>query len=85
MKTKVIGCFLPSLITYEKPSLYALDLSQLILQIGALRTLKAEGSFLEPVIEVLPITDARLKLCWEHDLYRIRIPITSQKVSLQIQ
>lgn len=52
-----------------------LDEKDGLLQIGGL----AAASFCVAVpfaIEVLPITDARLKKAWDHDLYRVRLTMT---------
>ena len=53
-------------ITYEKP---------VILSDGKLSIGEASASFEGAdllAIETLPITDARLRTAWDHDLYRIR-------------
>ena len=52
-------------ITYEQPVL-----SEGKIQVGSLASLSYTGA--SPVaVETLPITDARLKKAWDHDLYRI--------------
>ena len=57
-------------ITYEKPVV----LSAGEIAIGdAVATF--EGAVLS-VVETLPITDARLKTAWDHDLYRIRLKMS---------
>lgn len=56
-------------ITYEKP---------VILSDGKLSIGEASASFEGAdllAIETLPITDARLKTAWDHDLYRTRLTI----------
>ena len=57
-------------ITYEKP---------VVLSAGEIASGDAvatfEGAVLS-VVETLPITDARLKTAWDHDLYRIRLKMS---------
>lgn len=65
-------------ITYEKPVLKGG-----LLQIGCL----AAASFCGAVpfaIEVLPITDARLKKAWDHDLYRVRFTMTGSVFTMEV-
>ena len=65
-------------ITYEKPAV----LSDREITIG-----KAVASFQGAsllTIETLPITDARLKTAWDHDLYRIRLKSSGTDFQLSI-
>lgn len=65
-------------ITYEKPVLEGG-----LLRIGSL----AAASFCGAVpfaIEVLPITDARLKKAWDHDLYRVRLTMTGSVFTMEV-
>lgn len=66
-------------ITYEKPD---------ILSTGEISIGDAVASFEGAevlAIETLPITDARLKTAWDHDLYRIRLKGNSADFRLTIQ
>lgn len=36
-------------------------------------------------IETLPITDARLKTAWDHDLYRIRLKMSGTDFQLTVK
>ena len=66
-------------ITYEKP---------VILSDGKLSIGEASASFEGAdllAIETLPITDARLKTAWDHDLYRIRLKGSDASFRLTIQ
>ena len=66
-------------ITYEKP---------VILSDGKLSIGEASASFEGAdllAIETLPITDARLKTAWDHDLYRIRLKGNDAGFRLTIQ
>ena len=66
-------------ITYEKP---------VILSDGKLSIGEASASFEGAdllAIETLPITDARLKTAWDHDLYRIRLKGSDAGFRLTIQ
>ena len=66
-------------ITYEKP---------IVLSAGEIALGDAvaafEGATLS-VVENLPITDARLKTAWDHDLYRIRLRISGTDFKLIIK
>lgn len=66
-------------ITYEKP--VVTDSS---IQIGTLATAEYTGAGLLAV-EVLPITDPRLKKAWDHDLYRIRLQLTETEFQIEVQ
>lgn len=57
-----------NIITYEKPIIDGHTIS--LAQLGKI---ELEGDIQRIDIEVLPITDPRLQLSWDHDLYRIRI------------
>ena len=64
---------------YEKP---------VILSDGKLSIGEASASFEGAdllAIETLPITDARLKTAWDHDLYRIRLKGNDASFRLTIQ
>ena len=66
-------------ITYEKP---------VVLPTGEISIGEAVASFEGAevlAIETLPITDARLKTAWDHDLYRIRLKGNSAGFRLTIQ
>ncbi|MDE7224829.1 MAG: hypothetical protein K2O34_13760 [Acetatifactor sp.] len=72
-------------ITYEKPVLYKGQL-----RIGSLAAASFDGadpltSSDAPSIEVLPITDERLKKAWDHDLYRVRLRMTKSVFTMEIQ
>lgn len=38
-----------------------------------------------PAVEVLPITDDRLKKAWDHDLYRVRLRMTGSEFTMEIR
>lgn len=66
-------------ITYEKP----VFLSDGKLSIGE-ASASFEGADLL-AIETLPITDARLKTAWDHDLYRIRLKMSGTDFQLTVK
>lgn len=66
-------------ITYEKP-----EVTENLIQIGTIAQAEFTGAELL-AIEVLPITDARLKKAWDHDLYRIRLTMTNPEFHMTIQ
>lgn len=66
-------------ITYEKP-----EVTEGRIQLGALAQAAFSGAKLMSV-EVLPITDARLRTAWDHDLYRIRLVMTAAEFELNIK
>lgn len=66
-------------ITYEQPVL-----QDTVLYLGKLATAQIEGATLLSM-ETLPITDARLQKAWEHDLYRIRLRMTSEQFTMRIR
>ena len=66
-------------ITYETP-----EVTENSIMIGTLA--QADFSGAKPMsVEVLPITDARLKTAWDHELYRIRLVMTAGEFQLQIE
>lgn len=66
-------------ITYEKPVI-----ENNAIKIGSLATAVFTGA--SPyAIEVLPITDARLKTAWEHDLYRVRLKMEGGVFTLGVR
>lgn len=66
-------------ITYEKP-----DLENSEIHIGSMATASFSGA--KPLgIELLPITDPRLKTAWDHDLYRIRLQMTAETFRMEIR
>lgn len=74
-----------SLMTYEKPVLLPGDpfSSGPVFQIGNLGQLKVvSGRFLQT--EAIPITDARLKPVWEHEIYRTSIVAADSYVEMHI-
>ena len=64
-------------ITYDKP-----DIKDNSLMIGD-AVCHFEGAELFEV-ETLPITDARLKTAWDHDLYRIRMHLKGKRFIIEI-
>lgn len=72
-----------SLITYEKPVLMPSGFGETLLSVGGLGTLNVTcGALLG--IEEIPITDARLKTAWEHEIYRISIQAAGDRLELHI-
>lgn len=70
-------------ITYEKPSL-----DQGHLRIGSLADISFTGACPltdSSAIEILPITDERLKKAWDHDLYRVRLRMTGNEFTMEIR
>ena len=66
-------------ITCEKPVV-----TENCIQLGVLAQASFSGAkFLS--LEVLPITDARLRTAWDHDLYRIRLVMTAADFELEIK
>lgn len=65
-------------ITYEKP-----EVNEHTILIGSIGKAVFEGASLLTV-ETLPVTDARLKTAWKHDLYRIRLKLTEETFTLSI-
>lgn len=71
------GSFL-SLMTYDKPRL-----NRQKLMLGETRILIDGFTTIE--IEEIPITDARLKTAWDHNLYRIKLGLSTGPLSLRIR
>lgn len=69
-----------NLMTYEAPVIKGQKID-----IGTLGSLTIEGDVSHIDKEILPITDARLMQCWEHDIYRLRIWLNSPQITLVIQ
>lgn len=67
-------------ITYDAP---VTTTDPCLLQIGDAAFQWSGADLL--VIETLPITDARLRTAWDHDLYRIRLQLRGQTFRLHIQ
>ena len=87
-----------SLMTYEKPAVAentadtagpentestGTEGAPLTLQIGFAGTLHIKGGRLSR-IEAIPITDARLRTAWEHELYRIMIDVTGKELEMHV-
>lgn len=69
-------------ITYHKPEIE--ESSNLLkIKIGS-ATATLSGAA-EPIIETLPITDARLQKSWERDLYRIRLRMIKSDFRMEIK
>lgn len=67
-------------ITYHKP---LIDENSKVISIGsAIATYEGASS---PVVEVLTIDDARLRKSWDHDLYRIRLTMTSNEFKMIVR
>lgn len=75
---KVISNFM----TYEKPTLIKHSSSSCSIQIGDLGHIDLEDAYSHVEIETIPIIDARLQACWEHEIYRIRITLSGSKMTL---
>lgn len=67
------------LITYERPVL-----SPSKIQLGELALITYTGASIVNT-ETLPITDARLKTAWDHDLYRINLKLSGNIFRMEIQ
>ncbi|MDE6963237.1 MAG: heparinase II/III-family protein, partial [Lachnospiraceae bacterium] len=75
-----------SFMTYEKPVLRnaAPDSPKaLVFSVGSLGTLAVTGGE-KAEIETIPITDARLKTAWEHEIYRILITAVNSEMEIKI-
>ncbi len=73
-------------MTYEKPVLRntAPDSPKaLVFSVGSLGTLAVTGGE-KAEIETIPITDARLKTAWEHEIYRILITAVNSEMEIKI-
>ena len=68
-----------SLMTYEKPEI---DGDQI--RIGELGICRIDGAA-DVRCETIPITDARLKLAWNHDIYRTLVTMKENRLILKIQ
>lgn len=96
-EVRITDCFTSSkqcqivlnFMTYEKPELIHVPDSSThlspILQVGDLGSIHLEGSYTHLEIETIPITDARLQTCWEHEIYRIRITLAEPIMTLCIR
>lgn len=87
-----INSVIMSLMTYEKPvtAQNAFNNSHspkvdeaLTLRIGSAGTLRIQGCRLSR-IETIPITDARLRTAWDHELYRILLDVTGTELEMHI-
>lgn len=81
-----------SLMTYEKPVIGkntvdnpgSADAEEVLtLLIGSVGILRITGGRLSR-IETIPITDARLKTAWDHELYRILLDVTGTELEMHI-
>lgn len=66
-------------ITYEKPQIIENNIL-----IGTLAKAAFTGAKFT-AIDTLPITDARLKTAWDHELYRIRLTMTAKEFQLEVE
>ena len=87
-----INSVIMSLMTYEKPVIGkntvdnpgSADAEEVLtLLIGSAGTLRITGGRLSR-IETIPITDARLKTAWDHELYRILLDVTGTELEMHI-
>lgn len=65
-----------SLMTYEKPIIDLTEDTSFVLRVGSGGKLSVTGGRLLR-IETIPITDARLRTAWEHEIYRILIDVAN--------
>lgn len=72
-----------SLMSYEKPILQT-DSDELSFRLGELGILILSGASLLAV-ETIPIDDPRLKLAWDHELYRILVQADDTELELHIR
>ena len=72
-----------SLMSYEKPILQT-DSDKLSFRLGNLGILILSGASLLAV-ETIPIDDPRLKLAWDHELYRILVQADGTELELHIR
>lgn len=72
-----------NLITYEPPVLSVSQNQAKCLAIGSLAMVEAAGAD-SVSIEKLPITDPRLRTAWKHDIYRIRLSLSRESITLRI-
>lgn len=66
-------------ITYEKP-----EMAGNRIMVGTLAEAAFSGAELLSV-EILPITDARPRIAWDHELYRIHLAMTAAEFKLEIK
>ena len=71
-----------SFMTYEKP-VCTESSDELVFSIGSLGTMRLAGGKI-PVIEEIPISDARLKTAWEHEIYRILVTASKPEIAIHI-
>lgn len=71
-----------SFMTYEKP-VCTESSGELFFSIGSLGTMRLTGVKM-PVIEEIPISDARLKTAWEHEIYRILVTASEPEIEIHI-
>lgn len=71
-----------NLMTYEKPEVRETKEGEVLLTVGNLGICRIIGAS-SVEIETLPITDARLGICWKHEVYRIKVPVV-KKLRLEI-
>lgn len=71
-----------SFMTYEKP-VCTESSDELVFSIGSLGTMRLTGGK-TPVIEEIPISDARLKTAWEHEIYRILVTASESEIEMHI-
>ena len=82
-----------SLMTYEKPiitgnaagsnNINETEAAPLTFHIGSAGTLCLKGGRLAR-IETIPVTDARLRTAWEHEIYRILIDVIGTELEIRI-
>ena len=73
-----------TLMTYEKPVEDSSGDGNIHIRIGSLGEAKIEGARLEEV-QTFPIDDERLKLSWEHEVYRVLMRMDEgHKVRMEI-
>lgn len=71
-----------SFMTYEKPAVQKHS-DFLLIAVGSLGTLSISGAVLSG-IEMIPITDERLKTAWKHEIYRILITPSKDSVKISV-
>lgn len=71
-----------SFMTYEKPVCTETS-DGFVFSIGTLGTMRLTGGK-TPVIEEIPISDARLKTAWEHEIYRILVTASKEEIEIHI-
>lgn len=71
-----------SIMTYERP--VVTDEEELTLQVGDMGTIKISGARCA-AIEVIPINDDRLGICWKHEVYRILLEVNDQSEELVLR